>query len=47
MKLIILFAAIAYGVMPFDGDFLPGVGWVDDAAVIAAAIVNLLRKRGQ
>ena len=36
----ILFAALAYFVMPFDiiPDFLAGIGFTDDAAVIAMAI---------
>ncbi len=36
----ILLAALAYFVLPFDviPDFLPGVGFTDDAAVIAAAV---------
>ncbi len=36
----ILFAALAYFVLPFDviPDFLAGVGFTDDAAVIAMAI---------
>lgn len=35
-----LFAALAYFVMPFDviPDFLAGIGFTDDAAVIALAI---------
>ena len=45
MKAIILLAAIAYGVWPLDliPDVAPGIGWMDDAVVIAAAIANLLR----
>jgi uncharacterized membrane protein YkvA (DUF1232 family) len=36
----ILFAALAYFVMPFDiiPDFLAGIGYTDDAAVIAMAL---------
>jgi uncharacterized membrane protein YkvA (DUF1232 family) len=36
----ILFAALAYFVMPFDvvPDFLAGIGFTDDAAVIAMAL---------
>jgi uncharacterized membrane protein YkvA (DUF1232 family) len=39
VKLLIL-GAIAYFIMPFDGipDFLPLIGFTDDAAVIAATI---------
>ncbi len=35
-----LFGALAYFVLPFDGipDFLPVLGYTDDAAVLAAAI---------
>jgi uncharacterized membrane protein YkvA (DUF1232 family) len=37
---LVLLGAIAYFVMPFDGvaDFLPLIGFADDAAIIAAAI---------
>ena len=40
MKRTTLFAALAYFVMPFDviPDFLAGIGFTDDAAVIALAI---------
>lgn len=36
----ILFAALAYFVMPFDliPDFIAGIGFTDDAAVIAMAL---------
>jgi uncharacterized membrane protein YkvA (DUF1232 family) len=39
----VLLGAIAYFVMPFDGiaDFLPLVGFADDAAIIAAAIAQV------
>jgi uncharacterized membrane protein YkvA (DUF1232 family) len=37
---LVLLGAIAYFILPFDGvaDFLPLVGYADDAALIAAAI---------
>jgi uncharacterized membrane protein YkvA (DUF1232 family) len=37
---LLLLGALAYFIMPFDGipDFLPLIGYTDDAAVIAAAI---------
>jgi uncharacterized membrane protein YkvA (DUF1232 family) len=40
---LILFGALAYFVLPTDGlaDFLPLIGFTDDAAVIAAAIANV------
>jgi uncharacterized membrane protein YkvA (DUF1232 family) len=40
---ILLLGAIAYFVMPFDAvaDFLPVVGFADDAALIAAAIAQV------
>ena len=40
---LILLGAIAYFVMPFDAvaDFLPVVGFADDAALIAAAIAQV------
>jgi len=40
-----LFAALAYFVMPFDviPDFLAGVGFTDDAAVIALALSMVSR----
>jgi uncharacterized membrane protein YkvA (DUF1232 family) len=40
---LILLAALAYFVMPFDAvpDFLPIIGFTDDAAVIAAAIASV------
>ena len=40
---LILLAAIAYFVMPFDGvpDLLPLLGFADDAAVLAAAIAQV------
>lgn len=40
-----LFAALAYFVMPFDAvpDFLAGIGFTDDAAVIALALSLVAR----
>jgi uncharacterized membrane protein YkvA (DUF1232 family) len=40
----ILFGAIAYFVLPFDviPDFIAGLGYTDDAAVLAAAIRSIL-----
>jgi uncharacterized membrane protein YkvA (DUF1232 family) len=40
---LLLLGAIAYFVMPFDAvaDFLPVVGFADDAALIAAAIAQV------
>jgi uncharacterized membrane protein YkvA (DUF1232 family) len=40
---LILLGAIAYFVLPFDGiaDFLPLLGFTDDAAIIAAAIAQV------
>jgi uncharacterized membrane protein YkvA (DUF1232 family) len=40
---LLLLGAIAYFVMPFDAvaDFLPIVGFADDAALIAAAITQV------
>lgn len=40
---LVLLGAIAYFVLPFDGlaDFLPLLGFTDDAAVIAAAIAQV------
>ncbi len=40
---LVLLGAIAYFVLPFDGlaDFLPFLGFTDDAAVIAAAIAQV------
>jgi uncharacterized membrane protein YkvA (DUF1232 family) len=40
-----LFAALAYFVMPFDivPDFLAGIGYTDDAAVLALAISMVAR----
>jgi uncharacterized membrane protein YkvA (DUF1232 family) len=37
---MILLGAIAYFVLPFDGiaDFLPLIGFTDDAAILMAAI---------
>jgi uncharacterized membrane protein YkvA (DUF1232 family) len=42
VKLLIL-GALAYFVMPFDGipDFLPLIGFTDDAAVLAATIAAI------
>ncbi len=42
MKLVLL-GAIAYFVLPFDAvaDFLPLLGFADDAAIIAAAIAQV------
>jgi uncharacterized membrane protein YkvA (DUF1232 family) len=39
----VLLGAIAYFVIPFDGitDFLPLLGFTDDAAIIAAAIAQV------
>ncbi len=40
---VILLGALAYFVLPTDGiaDFLPLLGFTDDAAVLAAAIANV------
>jgi uncharacterized membrane protein YkvA (DUF1232 family) len=40
---LVLLGALAYFVLPTDGiaDFLPLIGFTDDAAVIAAAIANV------
>ncbi|HYF53728.1 MAG TPA: YkvA family protein [Salinarimonas sp.] len=40
---LILLGALAYFVLPTDGiaDFLPLIGFTDDAAVLAAAIANV------
>lgn len=42
---IALALAVAYGLLPIDAmpDFLPGIGLLDDAAVIAVAAGLLLR----
>jgi len=41
---IILIGALAYFIMPIDKipDFIPGLGFADDAAVLAAAIKSIL-----
>jgi len=40
----ILYGALAYFVLPADliPDFIPGIGYVDDAAVLAAAVRTVL-----
>jgi len=40
---VVLLGAIAYFILPFDAvaDFLPLVGFADDAAIIAAAITQV------
>ncbi|MFH2202551.1 MAG: DnaJ domain-containing protein [Elusimicrobiota bacterium] len=46
--LLILLAGFIYVVMPFDGDFLGVVGWIDDIFVAVLAIylaVEALRKQ--
>lgn len=37
---LVLMGAVGYAILPFDfiPDLLPEVGWIDDAAVIAAAL---------
>lgn len=39
----VVMAALAYFVLPFDAvpDFIPGVGYVDDAGVLAAALAAI------
>ncbi len=41
----VLFGALAYFVLPLDAipDFIPGVGFTDDAAVLAAALATVRR----
>lgn len=41
----VLFGALAYFILPLDAipDFIPGVGFSDDAAVLAAAIAAVQR----
>jgi uncharacterized membrane protein YkvA (DUF1232 family) len=38
-------AALGYFICPFDAipDFIPGIGWLDDAATLTAAIKSLNR----
>jgi uncharacterized membrane protein YkvA (DUF1232 family) len=40
---LVLFAALAYFILPLDSvaDFLPLIGFVDDAAVLAAAVAQV------
>lgn len=33
-----LFAALLYAVSPWDGDFIPVVGWIDDMLIMALAL---------
>lgn len=41
---LILIGAILWVVCPFDGDFLPVLGWIDDAGVIGFAITHFYNK---
>lgn len=49
MDLIIAAGAVLYFVFPMDflPDLIPGIGFVDDGAVIAAAVLLLKRKLAQ
>ena len=43
-KWLLLLGAVIYLVNPLDFDFIPVVGWIDDAVVMALAIRNVLKK---
>lgn len=46
---LLLFAVVAYLAMPFDlvPDFIPVIGQLDDALVVALALRSLLRSGGE
>lgn len=49
MKILILCAAIAYGIWPGDllPDIAPPLTYADDAVIVGAAVINLLRSKNK
>jgi uncharacterized membrane protein YkvA (DUF1232 family) len=39
----LLAAALLWAISPWDGDFLPVVGWIDDMLVMALALYTMWR----
>lgn len=43
--ILVVIGAFAYVVCPLDFDFIPGLGWIDDAAVVGWAMKYFANKK--
>ena len=42
ISIILLFLGIIYAIVPFDFDFIPVIGWIDDIGVLFVTFINAL-----
>ncbi len=42
VAVILLFLGIIYAIIPFDFDFIPVIGWIDDIGVLFVTFINAL-----
>jgi len=42
ISIVLLFLGIVYAIMPFDFDFIPIIGWIDDIGVLLVTFINAL-----
>ena len=42
VAVILLFLGIIYAIVPFDFDFIPVIGWIDDIGVLLVTFINAL-----
>ena len=42
VSIILLFLGIIYAIVPFDFDFIPVIGWIDDIGVLLVTFINAL-----
>lgn len=42
VAIILLFLGIIYAIVPFDFDFIPVIGWIDDIGVLLVTFINAL-----
>ncbi len=42
VAVILLILGIIYAIIPFDFDFIPVIGWIDDIGVLLVTLINAL-----
>lgn len=42
VAVILLILGIIYAIIPFDFDFIPVIGWIDDIGVLLVTFINAL-----